>query len=151
MDVNNQHRMLYLLFNHMISYYDSICKVLIKHETIPTNKFKCSQDFIVPRFNGHLKELHCDARIQYLIWRNDGKPWTGESHRDMQSSRLRYKYTFRQCRASEEMVRDQVLAHALYSRDSTSFWKNVKKMASTKIPLATKVGDAVGTADITAM
>ena len=43
------------------------------------------------------------------------------------------------------------LAHALYSRDSTSFWKDVKKMASAKIPLATKVEDAVGTADVTAM
>ena len=48
--------------------------------TIPTNKFKCSQDYIVPGFNEHLKELHCDARAQYLIWRNDGKPRTGESH-----------------------------------------------------------------------
>ena len=57
------------------------------------------------------------------------------------------------CRAYEEMMRDDALAHALhvYSRDSTSFWKDVRKMANTKIPLATKFGDAVGTADITVM
>ena len=42
------------------------------------------------------------------------------------------------CRANEEMMRDDALAHALhvYSRDSTSFWKDVRKMANTKIPLA---------------
>ena len=38
-----------------------------------------------------------------------------------------------------------------YNRVSTSFWKDVRKMASTKIPLATKVRDAIGTADITAL
>ena len=69
----------------------------------------------------------------------------------MRNSRLRLEYAFRQCRANEEMMQADVLAHALYSRDSTSFWKDVRKMASAKIPLATKVGDAVGTADITAM
>ena len=134
-------------------YYDSICKVLtnVGKLTIPTNKFKCSQDYIVPGFHEHLKELHCDARAQYLIWKNYGKPRTGESHGNMRNSRLRFKYAFRQCRANEEMMRADVLAHALYSRDSTSFWKDVRKMASAKIPLATKVGDAVGTADITAM
>ena len=114
--------------------------------TIPTNKFKCSQKYIVPGFNEHLKELHCDARAQNLIWRNDGKPRTGESHRNMRNSRLRCMHF-----VNEEMMRADALAHALYNRDSTSFWKDVRKMASNKIPLATKVGDAVGTADITAM
>ena len=144
---DEQHR------HHIDMYYDSICKVLtsVGKLTIPTNKFKCSQDYIVPGLNEHLKELHCDARAQYLIWRNDGKPRNGESHGNMRNSRLRFKYAFRQCRANEEMMRADALAHALYSRDSTSFWKDVRKMASAKIPLATKVGDAVGNADITAM
>ena len=49
------------------------------------------------------------------------------------------------------MMRTDALAHALYSRDSTSCWKDVRKMASTtcKISLASKVGDAVGIVDIT--
>ena len=77
--------------HHIDMYYDSICKVLtsVGKLTIPTNKFKCSQDYIVPGFNEHLKDLHCDARAQYLIWRNDGKPRTGESHGNMRNSRLR--------------------------------------------------------------
>ena len=69
----------------------------------------------------------------------------------MQNSRFRFKYSFFQCHANEEMMRADALAHALYNRDSTSFWKDVRKMASFKIPLATKVGDTVGNADITAM
>ena len=69
----------------------------------------------------------------------------------MRNSKLRFKYAFRQCRANEDMIWADALAHALYGRDFTSFWKDVRKMASSKIPLATKVGDAVGNADITAM
>ena len=122
-------------------YYDSVCKVLttVRKLTIPPNKFKCSQDYIVPGFNEHLKELHCDARAQYLIWRNVGKPRTVESHGKMRNSRLCFKYAFRQCRANKEMMRADALAHALCNRDSTSFWKDVRKMASSKIPLQPKL------------
>ena len=78
---NEQHR------HHIDMYYDSrpICKVLasVGKLTVPTNKFKRSQDFIVPGFNEHLKELHCEARAQYLIWSNDSNSRTGESHRDV--------------------------------------------------------------------
>ena len=51
------------------------------------------------------------------------------------------------------MMQADALAPVLYmySRDSISFWKDVRKMASTKIPFTTKIGDAVGTVDITAM
>ena len=66
---DEQHR------HHIDMYYDSICMVLtsVGKVTIPTNKFKCSQGYIVPGFNEHLKELHSDARAQYVIWRNDRK------------------------------------------------------------------------------
>ena len=48
---DEQHR------HHIDMYYDSICKVLtsVGKLTIPTNKFKCSQDYIIPGFNEHLK------------------------------------------------------------------------------------------------
>ena len=84
--------------------------------TIPTTRFKCSQDFIVPGFNEHLKELHCEARAQYLIWRDAGRPRTGESHSDMRVSRLCFKYAFRQCRANEDMMRADALTHSLKSK-----------------------------------
>ena len=49
------------------------------------------------------------------------------------------------------MMRADALAYSLKSKDSTSFWKDVRKMATSKIPLASKVGDAVGRAKITDM
>ena len=43
------------------------------------------------------------------------------------------------------------LAHSLKSKDSTSFWKDVRKMPNSKILPASNVGDVVGSAKITKM
>ena len=98
---------------------------IINKLTIPTCRFRCSQEFIVPDFNEHLKELHGKARECYLVWKNVGRPRTGDVHNDMRVS-LRLKYVLRQCRANEEMMRADALASSLSSRDSTSFWLTVK-------------------------
>ena len=69
----------------------------------------------------------------------------------MRGSRIRFKYVLRQCRANEEMMRADALAHSLSSRDSTSFWKDVGKMANSKVPVASQVENAVGSYEITDM
>ena len=104
----------------------------------------------MPGFNEHLKELHGKAREYYLVWKDVGRPRTGDVHNDMRVSRLRFKYVLRHCRANEEMMRADALAHSLSSSDSTSFWKDVSKMANSKDPLASQVR-AVGSHEITDM
>ena len=46
------------------TYYNNICDALVISSKghIPTSKFKCSSDYIVPGFNEHLKYLHEKAR-----------------------------------------------------------------------------------------
>ena len=138
---------------HIDEYYNSLCNVLteVSKITIPTCRYKCAQEFIVPGFNEHLKELHDQARQCYLSWRSIGRPRTGDVHNDMRVSRLRFKYALRQCRSNEEMMRADALALSLKNKDSTSFWKDVSKMANSKVPLASKVGDSVGSVEITDM
>ena len=109
------------------------------------------QEFIVPGFNEHLKALHGKARDCYLVWKDVGRSGTGDVHNDMRVGRLRFKYVLPQCRDNEEMMRADALAHSLSSRDSTSFWKNVGKIANSKVPLASKVEYAIGNHEITDM
>ena len=134
-------------------YYDNMCNILssVGKLTIPTCRCRCSQEFIVPGFNEHLKEVHGKARECCLVWKDVGGPRTGEVHNDMRVSRLRFKYVLCQCRANEEMMRADALAHSLSSRDSTPFWKYVSKMVNSKVPLASKVENAVGSHEITDM
>ena len=69
----------------------------------------------------------------------------------MRLSRLQFKYAVRKCRANKQIMRADTLAHVLYNRQSTSFWKDVRKMTSSKVSFATKVGDAVDNDQITDM
>ena len=69
----------------------------------------------------------------------------------MRVSRLQFKYTLRHCRANETMMRADALANALKIQNSTAFWKDVQMMTNSNIPLASKVGDAVGNEEITDM
>ena len=48
-------------------------------------------------------------------------------------------------------MRADALARSLYCKDSVSFWKGVSGMNSSKVPLATKVGDSVGSKNIAQM
>ena len=67
----------------------------------------------------------------------------------LRTSRLRYKYALRQCQNNDEIIRADALAWSLYCKDSVSFWKGVRGMNCNNIPLTTKVGDAVGSKNIT--
>ena len=76
---------------------------------------------------------------------------TGEVHNAMRVSRLCFKYALSKCRANEKMMRADALALALKNKVSTSFWKDVTKMANGKVPLSSKVADSVGSIEITDM
>ena len=68
---------------------------------------------------------------------------------DMRATRLRFKYALRQCRCDEEQNRAGALARSLHCKDTTDFWKDVRGIKDSRVPLATKVGDAVGDGSIT--
>ena len=67
----------------------------------------------------------------------------------MRTTRLRFKYALRQCRCNEEQNRADALARSLHFKDTTDFWKGVRGIKDSRVPLGTKVGDAVGDANIT--
>ena len=111
------------------AYYSSICDALIvaSKAHIPSCNFRCSQDYVVPGFTEHIKDLHDTARQYYLVWRDAGKSRNDETHSDMRRSRLQFKYDLRLCRANEDMHRADVLAISLKDSNSTSFWKDFQK------------------------
>ena len=77
-----------------------------------------------------------------------GKPRGDDTDMDMRTTRLQLKYAQRQCRMDEEMIRADALARSLHCKDTTSFWKGVKSMRDNDVLLATKVGGAVGDANV---
>ena len=53
--------------------------------------------------------------------------------------------------ANEEMMRADSVTLSLKNKDSTSFKKDVSKMATSKVTLASSVGNAVGSLEISDM
>ena len=126
------------------SYFTSISDALdlMSKQTIPTSKIKCPSKYIVPGFNDYLKDLHDSARNSYLVWKLNGKPRGDDTDMDMQATRLRFKYALLQCRCDEEQNRADALARSLHCKDTTDFWEGVRGIKDSRVPLATKVGDA---------
>ena len=80
-------------------YFGNICEALQKASmsSIPKSKFRCSSEFIVPGYNEYVKELHDSVKSSYLLWKRSGKLRGDVTECDMRTSRLIFKYAFRQC------------------------------------------------------
>ena len=53
-------------------FYSQTCDALQRSSSncIPSSKSSDSHDYIVPGFNEYVKDLHCTARSDYIVWRN---------------------------------------------------------------------------------
>ena len=116
--------------------------------SIPTSKVKTSGDYVVPGFNEYAKELYTEARSCFIAWKSLGKPRAGLCYTDMCQSRLRNKIALKHCQRNEDSLRANALAKSYMQKDSYSFWKDIKHIDNTKIPLASKINDCLGDTDI---
>ena len=102
----------------------------------------------MPGFNEFAKQLHSEAREDYLLWKASGKPRTGLLYFNMCQSRIRFKRTLRECRQNEEIIRANEHAKSFMDKDMTSFWKGIKKNNNSRVPLAPMIDKCIGEKDI---
>ena len=102
----------------------------------------------IPGFNELAKQLHSEARADYLLWKASGKPRAGLLYLNMCQSRIRFKRTLKECRQNEESLRANAHAKSLFEKDMTSFWKDIKKNYDTRLPPAPMVDKCIGEKDI---
>ena len=82
------------------------------------------------------KQLHSEARADYLLWKASGKPRAGVLYFNMCQSRIRFKRTLRECRQNEEITRANEHDKSFMDKDMTLFWKGIKKNNNSRVPLA---------------
>ena len=103
----------------------------------------------MPGFNEFAKQLHSEARADYLLWKASGKPRAGLLYLNMCQSRIRFKRTLRECRQNEETIRANAHANSLMKKDMTSFWKCIfKRDNNTRVPLAPMVDNCIGDKEV---
>ena len=76
--------------------YSQLCSVLKRasDDSIPICKIHSHHDYIVPGFNELAKQLHSEARADYLLWKASGKPRAGLLYLNMCQSRIMFVFTF---------------------------------------------------------
>ena len=88
---------------------------------VPTSKIHTHHDYIVPGFNEFAKQLHSEARGDYLLWKASGKPRSGLLYLNMCQFRIRFKRTLGECRQNEEIIRANAHANSLMEKDMTMY------------------------------
>ena len=83
-----------------------------------------------------------------MMWRNMGKPRQGTACEHMRRTRLIFKYSLRQCQKQEAAARAEAMANKLKEHDNVSFWKEIRNVNNTKVPLATTVDGVTGESQI---
>ena len=65
--------------------YSQLCSVLrhTSNDSIPSSKMYTHHDYIVPGFNKFAKQLHSEARANYLLWKASDKPPAGSLYLNM--------------------------------------------------------------------
>ena len=103
---------------------------------------------IIPGFNEFDKQLHSEAREDYLLWKASGKPRSGLLYLNMCQSRIRFMRTLRKCRQNEEIIRANAHANSLMEKDMTLFWKGIKKDSDARVPLVPMIDNCIGDKEI---
>ena len=94
-------------------------------------------------WNDYIKTYYLDARNKFLLWKNNGKPRQSDCHKDMISSRRRFRHILSYCKLNEQNIRNNKLAQNLSTKNSKEFWKQVKRRKgnNSKLFAATKIND----------
>ena len=107
--------------NQIDTLCSQLCSVLkqASDDSIPTSKIHTHHDYIVPGFNEFAKQLHSEARRDYLLWKASGKLRSGLLYLNMCQSRIRFKRTLRECRQNEEIIHANAHVNFLMEKDSS--------------------------------
>ena len=92
--------------------------------------------------------LLCEA---FVLWCNSNKPKHGPVFKMMLKFRAHFKYALKYCKKVEKHTLSDKLATELSDNDYVGFWKEINKLNEKRVPLASNVGGASGSREITEM
>ena len=115
------------------------------------NALKLSGDYLVKQasngpkqklgWNEYCKVAHDHAQTTYLMWRDAGRPRDGLLFDEMKKSRAYFKCVLRKCRKDKTKNSADLLANKLLTKNDKEFWKEIKKLSSNHVPIASTVNN----------
>ena len=108
------------------TFYNSLCdKLLEASEVFLTPDH--STAFQIPGWSDCCQEAHRLAREAFLVWRANKSPRHGIIFDNMRLTRARFKHILRQCKLNKDSKVSDSIAMKFLSRNSKSFWNEIKK------------------------
>ena len=100
----------------------------------------------VPGWNDYVAEKYQHSRDLRQIWLQNGKPRGNWLHSMYLKAKADFKYTLRSVKRNERMLREDSMANKLLnsSNDSKPFWKEVRNINNSKLPLPTCIDGVAG-------
>ena len=127
------------------SFYNDIIRALnVSSEFLCKKRSKPRGFNVRPGWNEHVAELHTAAREAHLLWRDSGRPRQGPLMELRKSANARFKYALRYIKKQENAMRADSLAQKLQCNDYRKFWKEIKAMNNSKMPLPTNIESVTG-------
>ena len=124
--------------NELCAMYDEIVKCL--HDgSEPLKRKKEKQYKVRPGWNDYVHEFHTEAKEAFKSWVLAGKPRHGPVCEHKVQANARFKYAVRFIKRNENAMRANSMAKKLQKNDVFDFWKEVKVINNSKMPLPSSI------------
>ena len=102
---------------------------------------------IIPGWNEFVKDFHQEARSDYLMWRDFGKPRGGVLYNRMVYSRAKFKRTFKLCKSNKEVIVSNKIASNLKG-NMKRLWEEIDKKRKSHSTLPEVISGTSGSHNI---
>lgn len=109
---------------------------------------KNSHRLMKPYWSPELTVLKRESFSSHKMWVENGKPNSGPLHDKYISSRVNYRRALRQEKRSNLTKDNDKLYENLVNKDSFEFWRQLKRMSSSRDPLPPQIDGCTDDADI---
>ena len=118
--------------NDIVSFHDDIINAYIMSSfcNIPvSSKNGCK---IIPGWNEHVKEKREKCLFWHELWKENGCPHNGHIANIRRQSRAQYHHAIKYVKKNKESIKAENMANNLLQNKSCDFWREVKKVKSSK-------------------
>ena len=128
--------------------YESIVKMLVDASDNVFVSHKQSVFNPVPGWSHYVSEFYTFSRECRIKWQNAGKPRYGPLYDLYVRSKARFKYVLRSVKSHEQCLRQESLANKFKNSSTHTFWKEIKQINNSNIPLPGCIDGIMGEENI---
>ena len=118
------------------------------YDVIPSNSNTVKPKTVVPGWNEYVKHKKELALQYHWLWKQAGRPNSGELYTLRKQTRADYHYAMKKVKKCENMLRSEKMSNAIIKNDHKCLWKEVKHMRGRRNVLSNKVDNVSGNKNI---